>query len=90
MAIAFTQSVSDMRLDNMRVTFDGAEIGTTMGGVEINIVTSFLEVSGDQYGTTPLNTFSTGDRVTVKFARFSSSGGEILVEWRRRGAVDDA
>jgi hypothetical protein len=57
-----------MRLDNMRVTVNATDIGLTEGGVEISIQTKVIEMTGDQYGITPLATKNGGSRVTVKFA----------------------
>lgn len=73
MAIAFTQTIGSIRLDNQRVTLAGSEVGTTKGGVTVTYQAGVLEVTGDQYGITPLNTYSTGDRITIKFALMEST-----------------
>ena len=66
MAIAFTPTVTNIRLDNMHVTIGGTAMGLTQGGIEITIEGKTLEVKSDQYGDTVVQTFNVGDRVTIK------------------------
>ena len=63
-----TVDATKIRLDNYRVNVGGTDMGLTEGGVEIAIQQKIVEITGDAYGITPLNTKNAGVRVTVKFA----------------------
>lgn len=66
MATALTFTQGSLRLDNMRVTYGGTDMGVTSGGVEINVELGIEEQTVDQYGIAPVQTYDKGKRVTIK------------------------
>jgi hypothetical protein len=56
----------DIKLGVCDVTFDGLDLGSTKGGVEVSFETTTYEVKVDQTGETPAKETITGTTVTVK------------------------
>ncbi|KAA0573364.1 hypothetical protein [Azospirillum sp. Sh1] len=61
-----TVNTEDISLGVCDVTFDGIDLGSTKGGVEVSIKTSNYEVKADQLGDTPVKDVITGTTVEVK------------------------
>lgn len=59
-------STENVKLGVCSVFFDGADLGYTKGGVEVEMQTSTYEVKVDQFGETPIGELVTGRQVTVK------------------------
>lgn len=58
--------VSNVKLGSCEVFFDGATVGLTKGGVEVEASTSSKAVTVDQFGETIIDEYITGRTVTVK------------------------
>jgi hypothetical protein len=57
---------ANVKLGVCRVYFDGADLGYTKGGVEVEVTTETYKVEVDQFGNTPINENIMGRQVSVK------------------------
>lgn len=58
--------LNNIKLGPAKVTFDGIELGFTIGGVEVQVQTSTHQTTVDQFGDTVVNEYIMGRNVTVK------------------------
>lgn len=58
--------LNNIKLGPAKVTFDGIELGFTIGGVEVQVQTSTHQTVVDQFGDTVVNEYIMGRNVTVK------------------------
>lgn len=61
-----TNTPDNVKLGPCNVTWDGASLGYTKGGVDVTITTSKRKVTVDQFGESEINEYITGRSVTVK------------------------
>jgi hypothetical protein len=57
---------SNITLGTCNVTFNSVDLGHTKGGVEVNVTSEIREITVDEYGTSPVNAYTIGQRVEVK------------------------
>lgn len=72
-----TVNAEKIRLGSCDVTFDGSDLGSTKGGVEVEISTETYQVKTDQTGETPLKDIITGTTVTVKVPMSETDLGRL-------------
>lgn len=56
----------DIKLGPCNVTYDGVDLGATIGGVEVQVATTTHETKVDQLGETVVKEYITGRNVSVK------------------------
>ncbi|HYE91293.1 MAG TPA: hypothetical protein VEA38_09750 [Terriglobales bacterium] len=67
MAIAFTPTIGDVTLENMRVTIGGTAMGMTLGGVTISFTGKKTVARADQYGDSIIKSWNGGIGIRAKF-----------------------
>jgi hypothetical protein len=60
-----TSSTDNVKIGVCALTFDGADLGYTKGGVDVSITTETYTVTVDQFGTTAINDYVIGINCTV-------------------------
>lgn len=58
--------IKNVKLGVCKLSFDGADLGYTKGGVEVSMKTETHKVNIDQFGKTPINEYVMGRECTVK------------------------
>lgn len=58
-------SAENIKMGTCKITFDGVDLGLTMGGVEVTVETSTKETKVDQFGDTVANETIMGRNITV-------------------------
>lgn len=58
-------AIGDIKVRSMGVTWNGTDLGSTSGGVEISIETQSTDIVTDQDGTAPVDAVQTGVTVTL-------------------------
>lgn len=58
--------ITNVRMGACSVSFDGVDLGHTKGGVEFNYEPDYQEVTVDKYGSTPVEKYLIGEKVTIK------------------------
>lgn len=56
----------NVKMGTCNISYDGVDLGLTMGGVEVDVTTSTHETKVDQYGDTIANEFIMGRMIAVK------------------------
>lgn len=59
-------STENIKMGTCSITFDGEDMGLTIGGVEVSVSTSTKEIKVDQFGDTVANEFIMGRQITIK------------------------
>lgn len=60
-----TSSAQNIRMSTCKVTFDGNDLGLTIGGVDVKVASTTHETKVDQFGDTVANEFIMGRTITV-------------------------
>lgn len=58
-------AISDIKVRGMDVTWNGQDLGSTSGGVEVSIEVQSTDIITDQNGTSPVDAIQTGVSVTL-------------------------
>tara|TARA_Y100000004_G_scaffold165345_1_gene196147 strand:+ start:283 stop:801 length:519 start_codon:yes stop_codon:yes gene_type:complete len=58
-------ALSDIKVRSMGVTWNGQDLGSTQGGVEVSIEVQSTDIVTDQEGTAPVDAYQTGVVVTL-------------------------
>jgi hypothetical protein len=58
--------ITKVQLGACTVTFNNVDLGHTQGGAEVSYEPEWTEVMVDKYGKTPIDSYLTGERLTVK------------------------
>jgi len=58
-------SAENIKMGTCKITFDGQDLGLTMGGVEVTVETTTKETKVDQFGDTVANETIMGRNITV-------------------------
>lgn len=56
----------NIKLGTCKIAYDGADLGLTIGGVEVEVSTDTHETMVDQFGDTAVKEFITGRSLTIK------------------------
>jgi hypothetical protein len=71
-------TTEDIALGICDVTFDGVDLGSTKGGVEVTVKTTNYQVKADQMGETPIKDVITGTEVSVKVPMLETNLTKLL------------
>lgn len=66
MSFVATPNTQNIRLGTCSITFDGNDLGYTMGGVEVEVTTNTHETKVDQFGDVVANEFIQGRNIMVR------------------------
>jgi len=64
--MAANQSTENIKMGTCKISLGGADLGLTMGGVEVEVTTSTHETKVDQFGDTIVNERIMGRNIVVK------------------------
>lgn len=58
--------ITKVKVGVCSVTYNGVDLGHTKGGVEVSYEPAYMDVSVDQYGSTVVEKYLTGEKFTAK------------------------
>ena len=58
-------AISDINVNPMTVLWDGADLGSTSGGVSISISVDSVDIIADQSGSAPADSYQTGQALEI-------------------------
>lgn len=83
-------SVTNVQVGVCEVTINGTNLGHTKGGVEFTYEPEYHEVTVDKYGNTPVESYLTGETVTLKvpLAEFTIANIGVGIPGQFAGAAN--